>query len=389
MTRVPPSKQRITSVFGESLVATPQWLCWKEQLRDGKPTKVPINPNTLEIDDATASATVTSFEAAWKAYEADDNLDGVGFAFVADGPFVGIDLDDCVDLQRTEVAHWAKEIIGATEAPAELSPSGTGLHLYLRGELTTDRNRDDEQGIEMYDQDRYFTVTGRHYRPDPNPVPDDQNKIDWVQTHYLPDGEEDVEPQDIDEAELEEETQVNDVGDNDRTARGTASLRLRPSEDEWEQFNPEENERDYPAHPFDELTPAIAEGWYSHMDSILNSKKGERFEKLWQGNILDNKSHSEADMEFCCRLVFWFDHDAAAVNQVFKASGLHRPKWEADRGNRTYGELTLGKALHFVDNDYGRADSDDGPQADGESLEDAEMPSASSSADAGHTDEPS
>jgi putative DNA primase/helicase len=56
----------------------------------------------------------------------------------------------------------AQALINDTASYAELSPSGTGVHIITRGSVTTDGKgkRDHERGIELYDTGRYFTVTG-------------------------------------------------------------------------------------------------------------------------------------------------------------------------------------------------------------------------------------
>lgn len=354
MPKITPSKQAIQRAFGDSLVEREQWICWKEEMRDGKPTKIPVEPDTRSFAQTDDPSTWTTFDNAWVVYSDHEGIDGVGFVFSEEDSYVGVDLDHCVDPDSKDVDQWAKEIIGATEAPAEVSPSGTGLHLYLRGQLSGKRNRNDEIGIEIYDDVRFFTVTGRMFRRDPPEPPDDPWSLGWIEHHYMPDDE------DVDgDADVAGEL---DQPEDDSAEKKDPAVRLRPTEGEMEEL-PEDADRAYPEHPLDDIVPALAHGWYDHMNTILNSKKGDRFERLWNGDHCGNESQSEADMEFCCRLAFWFHHDVQAINTVFTRSGLYRSKWNRTHRSdgATYGEMTIEKALNLVDNDYGGKEQPDGP----------------------------
>ena len=83
-------------------------------------------------------------------------------------PFVGIDLDDCRDAQRAEVAPWAQKILDRVqEGYVEASPSGTGVHIIVEGTVRDGRTRkkvrvDGEVvgQVEMYGRGKFFTITG-------------------------------------------------------------------------------------------------------------------------------------------------------------------------------------------------------------------------------------
>jgi primase-polymerase (primpol)-like protein len=80
----------------------------------------------------------------------------VGFVFSTADPFTGIDLDRCVDPQTGEVAGWAMEIVRYFDSYSELSTTGTGVHVIVKGEIPNRR----KSGIEVYSSKRFFTVTG-------------------------------------------------------------------------------------------------------------------------------------------------------------------------------------------------------------------------------------
>ena len=97
-------------------------------------------------------------------------FDGVGFVFSPDDPFCGVDLDGCRDPETGTMAEWAREIVLLFGTYSEVSPSKTGVKLFLRGKSPMDRGRkqeldvpkvcDKQPAIEVYDQGRYFAVTG-------------------------------------------------------------------------------------------------------------------------------------------------------------------------------------------------------------------------------------
>ena len=55
-------------------------------------------------------------------------------------------------------------------------------------------------------------------------------------------------------------------------------------------------------------------------------------------------SQSEADQWLCGHLLR-LHKDIRIVDRLFRATGLFRPKWDEQRGEKTYGQLTLQKAL--------------------------------------------
>jgi primase-polymerase (primpol)-like protein len=85
-------------------------------------------------------------------------------------------------------------------------------------------------------------------------------------------------------------------------------------------------------------------------DEILErAKRDDKFERLWSGDHAEYPSQSEADMALCCSLAYRTGGDLQLMDELFRQSGLMRPKWDEDRGDQTYGELTLQKAVQFVD----------------------------------------
>lgn len=133
------------------------WILWKCARAGNKWTKHPFDARTGRKASSVDSRTWSLFEEVLEAYEAGD-YDGIGFMFSTGDPYCGVDLDDAVNPETGEVAVWAEQIIEGLDGYTELSPSGAGIHIIVRGELPGDGNR--KGSLEMYDKKRFFTMTG-------------------------------------------------------------------------------------------------------------------------------------------------------------------------------------------------------------------------------------
>ena len=138
----------------EELKARPQWVDWKLEERDGGVTKVPYTPCTGCKASTTDLMTWRTFEEALAGLE---QYDGVGFVFCSGDPSVGIDLDDCVDPETGQIELWALQILEGLDSYTEFSPSGKGVHIFVKGAIPSPLKRKE---IEMYDCKRFFTITG-------------------------------------------------------------------------------------------------------------------------------------------------------------------------------------------------------------------------------------
>jgi hypothetical protein len=150
------------------LKAHNNWVVWKIEARNGKPTKPPFDANQngkhayAATDDA---ATWASFDRAVEVSDvlSGSDYEGVGFVFT-DTDFVGIDLDGVVDADNT-ISPFAVEILKLANSYCELSPSGTGIHIIFETSLPLpagNRKGSKKLGGEIYNNTspRYFTVTG-------------------------------------------------------------------------------------------------------------------------------------------------------------------------------------------------------------------------------------
>jgi putative DNA primase/helicase len=160
----PGNEAPVVGVYSDSipgeLKALPRFVVWQLEECDGRPRpkKVPYTPRTGRKASPTDPSAWGTFEEALEALDAQERYDGLGLALTEEDPFTGVDLDGCVDPETGEAEPWASEIVDVLDSYTELSPSGTGLHVIVRGELPPGRRH--EGDVEMYDRDRYLTLTG-------------------------------------------------------------------------------------------------------------------------------------------------------------------------------------------------------------------------------------
>jgi putative DNA primase/helicase len=140
----------------EELKARPQWVNWRLEKRNGDYTKVPYSSSTGAMASSTDLLTWSTFNEVLAAYQT-RHYDGIGFMFSSGDPYCGVDLDGCRNPETGDVDAWAKEIVDALDGYAEVSPSGRGVHVIVRG-TTPNRRRGN---IEVYSSKRFFTMTGR------------------------------------------------------------------------------------------------------------------------------------------------------------------------------------------------------------------------------------
>jgi len=159
-------------IYTSKKEAIRQWVCTKfvPNPKKGKADKVPINPSNGRGASTTNPKTWASFLEASYFYIAwygkghshrdrdDKILTGpiICLGFVLTPPFIGFDLDDCVD--KGQILPWAQEIINDVDSYTEFSPSGTGIRIFVKGKLPFKGRRVGK--FEVYQQGRFLTVTG-------------------------------------------------------------------------------------------------------------------------------------------------------------------------------------------------------------------------------------
>jgi primase-polymerase (primpol)-like protein len=163
-----PSSSSNTAVPSD-LRTLDQWVIYRIEQRAGKTTKVPYRAaSPSRKASATDPQSWASYDAALAAAPPPDE-GGIGFVFTGEDPYVGVDVDNC--LAGGELHPAAARLVRALDSYTEVSPSGTGVHVIVRGKLAPGRNRTSDTpwggSLEVYDRDRYFCITGRSLEAKP------------------------------------------------------------------------------------------------------------------------------------------------------------------------------------------------------------------------------
>jgi primase-polymerase (primpol)-like protein len=293
--------------------------------------------------------------------------------FDPEAGIVGVDLDNCRDADSEEVAPWAGEIVERLDSYTEISPSGTGLHVLVEGELPAGRNRRGD--VEIYDRDRFFTVTGTHLAGTPADVARRQDALLAVHHEFVQTAGED-ESTTLTEAAADA---VSDDGSGDRDD-DTPTQPVGPNSGLRRKFGRDSPAVDDPAleaalhglspdeipDPVPRTIDEVAGPGVDLPDSELlrramGSKSGDTIQglldgdsSLWSGRDSRYPSQSEADMGLCFYLAFWTAGDPDRMDRLFRESGLVREKWDRRHyGNGAkYGEVTIARALLKTDDYY-------------------------------------
>jgi putative DNA primase/helicase len=164
----------------------PQWVNWRYEFRDDDWTKVPCIPRTGANAKSNDPSTWATFDESARHAQ---RFDGLGFQF-GDSGFVGVDLDDCRDPVTGKLTPFAEKVVERFNTYAEVSPSGEGVKLFLRGTWNgSGKNRlvNGTDRIEVYPRGRYFTVTGAKLPGAPDIVRECQPELDALYAeHFAP-----------------------------------------------------------------------------------------------------------------------------------------------------------------------------------------------------------
>jgi hypothetical protein len=168
-----------------------RWIVWKWWREGDKWKKPPIDPRKppgkrQEISHLDPKN--------WMGFEAARDLvhrggDGIGFSLGHDGfgELVGVDFDHCLDdagrITKPDVERWVK----ALDSYTEVTPSGDGLRVWVKGSIPKAGSPKHDAGIEIYARRRYFTVTGRHLDETPAAINRRQQALDALWRELWPD----------------------------------------------------------------------------------------------------------------------------------------------------------------------------------------------------------
>ena len=293
-----------------------RFCCWKWAKQSGRDTKVPYNPKTgmrAKTDDLT---TFSTFDEALEQMDSVTTYAGIGVNIAEPGEglaHVGcIDLDHCIKDDNT-LSDSAEEVLNLLpDALAEVSPSGTGLHLFfiMPDEFNFDGNtyyiNNRKKGKEIYlpglIKPHFMTVTGKIYRKGGMVVSSDQLQS-FLDTYMK---------------------RASAIKVNVKLPSGGSVLT---------------NEE------------VIAK---------LSAEPDQKFIDMYRGNWEEyapadsenNWTQSDADMTVLMKLAFYCRGDMAQMDELFRESGLMRDKWDRRIADTTYGVYSMTKAVNLCNSFY-------------------------------------
>lgn len=266
----------------EDLKKQKTWICWNYiEDEDGKKTKKPISYNN------TATGTSEDYSKMWCTYEEAKTakekygFDGIGFIIPKD--YFGIDID-----KRDFEDEITKDILSLFDSTyAEKSPSGEGLHIIAKVDLTKiPKNADGTKINKKYYQknphkkiecyiggltNRFFTFTEN--------VIADKSINDYTEQLLTF----------LDKYMLKETKETSVIADSDILDIACTDI----------------------------------------IEIIKKSEQAEKFNKLYfDGDISDyGEDDSSADLALCDILSFYCGEDVEIIDKLFCGSKLYREKW--------------------------------------------------------------
>ncbi|WP_404803317.1 phage/plasmid primase, P4 family [Mammaliicoccus sciuri] len=272
-----------------------QWVLWKAELNDkNQYDKIPYQLIGLKASSVNPSSWSSFDKVAKKLNE----YDGVGFVLTMNDDYIVLDLDDIhIDSETYEpLTDIAKEVMRKTFW--EVSPSKTGIHAYFKGALSDEAKRKNKsEHLELYSHSRFMTFTGVNDGIT-REISSDQSYIDTLVERYF-----------------KREVITHDTINDDVTPSNLDDVEV--------------------------------------MELMTSSKDADKLSKLMRGGWQDLfESQSEADLSLLNALAFYTQKNAAQMDRIFRSSVLIRPKWDTLRGNETYGQISINKAIEGCNNVY-------------------------------------
>lgn len=169
----------------DDLKDLPQWVCWRKEPKvNGGFTKIPLNAYTGGNAQNNNPATWCSYDTAVAAFTRGRG-DGIGFVVSANDPYCGIDLDHCRDPLTGHLNALAAEILARCDSYTEVTPSGDGIRVWMKAQLSGSGGNDNN-GFEVYDRARFFTMTGEHIGGTPPTIEPRQDIVAALYRKHFP-----------------------------------------------------------------------------------------------------------------------------------------------------------------------------------------------------------
>lgn len=263
--------------------------------------KRPLDRNGRPTDPTDAENALSAEEVLEVYQEAPEGrFDGIGVIIAP--PLVGIDLDHAID-ENGAMSPLAEEFLQQLDTYAEISPSGTGLHLIglapgMAESCGAYRKKNSGIGLEAYFEKRYFRFSGDAISPvDVQDISGDV--LQRILDTYLKGEKMSTDEGEYTAVTLEQDTRTEEEVEMDADA---VMSRMRRGAD-WE--------------------------------TISRLLDGENI----KGNTSDD------DMSLLNRLAFYSIRDARVMDHIYRNSDRYRNKWDESRGDSTWGAQQIAKAI--------------------------------------------
>lgn len=270
-----------------------RWVNYKLEKVKEKLTKVPYNPHTKYKAKSNDSST-------WGTYnQAKSVSDKVGIVFEYDKRLLVIDIDHCIE--DGEIKHEKKEeiqnLLTLCNTYTEISPSLTGLHLWINVNEPYVLKANRREPWEIYNSGRFMTVTELPYKdyniPIRNVSTDEMTSI--LETIGYPWGK----AKDVEMPVLRQSTTLTTLTDEEV------------------------------------------------LNKMFNSKNGTKIKQLY--DTTSESGVSEADMSLCSHLAFYCDgYDQ--IERIWLTSPLGSR--EKTKGRKDYREDTINNAIKLCGNNH-------------------------------------
>ncbi|WP_416471446.1 phage/plasmid primase, P4 family [Staphylococcus aureus] len=275
----------------DELIELPQWVLWRAEWNEKQQqySKIPYSYAGYKAS-STNSDTWTIFDAINSIYEQNDRYDGIGFVISEHDNYIVLDIDNAIDESSQITSNLALDMTKMTYC--EKSPSGTGLHCFFKGELPKERKKKrSDLDIELYDNARFMTMTGESIGQ--REISDDQSLLNNLVERYF----------------KQEELPETFIGNN---------ITNKSNLDDEDVIN-----------------------------IMLKSKQKDKISNLLQGNYEPYfDSPSEAVQSLLHYLAFYASKDKEQMERIFLNYNNLTDKWGSKRGNTTWGQLELDKAIN-------------------------------------------
>ncbi len=266
---------------------------WNEKQQNWKLNKIPSDRTNGYARAMNEVATRSNFDAALEAVqklrESKGTHFGIGVTFCAGESYYCLDLDGDLINGTSERLNWLTQHYPTW---AEKSVSGTGMHLFYRGQADG-KQKFPWRGtdIEIFGSTGFIAVTGNCPDSAPPSLSDGTRLLSQI---------------------LAEKAQERET----RTTSGQT-----------------------------DGTDKVSRGCAKKLNQMFASKNGPEIRKLWEGG--GPQDTSSGDLSLCNHLAFWLGPCESVIDQAFRDSRRMRGKWDERHSSdgSTYGQMTISKAL--------------------------------------------